>query len=158
MSRWGAVIFAHALLPAPATADQAYGPVDATSQETGEEQPPGGAEPCRTEEQEEGIILVCRELTDAERYLSPLPRQVDSDRSIIPGLTDPPCWVQPRAGGGLCIRLGWAPEPAVMVDLSAFPERLTDEEAKHVVAVEAAALEESPVLTGERVPIDLSED
>lgn len=158
MSRWWAPLLANWLLVSPAIAQQAYGPE--TTEDVADEShdAPAEAEPCEAQEQEDGVIIVCRELPDSERYRSPLPRPVQSDRRVIPGLTDPPCWVQPREGGGVCIRVGWAPEPAIMVDLTIYPEKLTEEEAEHVSAVVGEETRERPRLTGERVPIDLSED
>jgi hypothetical protein len=83
---------------------------------------------------------------------------VESDRIIIPGLTDPPCWVtNPAAVGTLaCIRFGYVPEPAIMVDLTAFPESLSEADAALVTAIEGEA--RARPITGERVAIDISED
>ena len=58
---------------------------------------------------------------------------VASDRVILPGLNDPPCWVVPT--GGVCIRGGWKPPPVVLIDLDQFPDALTAEEAAGVFAV-----------------------
>ncbi|KLE34429.1 hypothetical protein [Aurantiacibacter luteus] len=156
MSRWLAVILALALLPCPALAQQAYGPT-AAAESAEPEEPVSATDPCETEAREDGAILVCRELPDTERYRSPLPRPVQSDRTIIPGLTDPPCWVQSK-GEMVCIRMGWAPPPALMVDLSIYPEDLTEEEAAHVVTAEGPPVIAPEPVTGRRVAIDLSED
>lgn len=159
MSRWLALIFLGAWPAGPALAQQVYGPVEPSAQEDEDDPPPVASRPCEAEVGEEGAILVCRELPDTERYRSPLPRPVQSDRTIIPGLTDPPCWVtNPElVGTSACIRMGWAPPPAIMVDFTQFPEDLTAEEASRVVAAEMAA-PGSEAATGERVPIDLSDD
>ena len=147
------------LLPAQASSQEAeqagtYGPAAGFEGEEDTPLPLVEAQPCETQEQEDGVILVCRELTDSERYLSPVPRPVQSDRRIISGLTDPPCWVtNPGAG---CIRIGWAPEPVFMVDLTAFPDDLSEEHAALVHDVEGEPLRERPPI-GRRVAIDLSE-
>ncbi len=159
MSRNLAILIAgFVLLPASAGAQDVYGPsletdggnIDAPLTEV-------RANPCETEAQEDGVILVCRELEDQERYRSPIPRETQSDRVIIPGLTDPPCWVTNPGSVGTtnCVRFGWAPEPAIMVDLSAFPEPLSSAEAAQVTEVEEEPNRERPA-TGERVRIDLT--
>ncbi len=140
-------------LASSAIAQDTYGPVDAVDVERDTPLPLVEEQPCETETQEDGVILVCRELTDSERYLSPLPKPVESDRAIIPGLNDPPCWV---TGAPNCIRFGWVPEPAIMVDVTAFPEPLTTEEAARVSAIESEAATTGPPL-GERVRIELDE-
>jgi hypothetical protein len=150
-----AMMCAVALLPAAVRAQEVYGP---SVEFEGEEDTPNPLEEiqqCETQPQEDGVILVCRELTDSERYRSPIPREVQSDRVIIPGLTDPPCWVVPR--GGVCIRFGYAPEPAIMVDVTAFPEPLDEADAALVSEIEADP-ESAARITGARVAIDLSED
>ncbi len=159
MSRRLPLFFAALLLSTPALAQESaprsYGPADpATETDPDAEVPLVEAEPCAEEIREDGAIVVCRELPDSERYMSPLPKPVESDRTVIPGLTDPPCWVEPR--GGVCVRFGSVPEYPPIIDLSAFPEPLSEEEA---AAVSALDNEREPrALTGERIPIDLSED
>lgn len=152
-----ALIAAATLYPAGAAAQQVYGPADEAEVDEEAPLPASASEPCETEVQEEGVILVCRELSDSERYLSPLPRPTRSDRVIIPGLTDPPCWVTNPAAVGTpsCIRFGYAPEPALMIDVTAFPEPLSAEEAALVSEVEPEAGADGT--RGRRVPIDLSE-
>lgn len=161
MSRKLATVFAlSTAIPAPAAAQAVYGPTD--GDEVDEAVPITIMEerPCETEVAEDGAILVCRELEETERYLSPIPREVESDRPIIPGLTDPPCWVtNPEAVGTMaCMRVGFAPEPAIMIDVSAFPEPLSAEDAALVVEVDADPDRESGPAIGERVAIDLDED
>ena len=172
MSRLLYPFFAFSLLAVPTSAQQVYGPVDPSAQPSSDESadiPLLEANPCDETVQEDGIIVVCRELPETERYRSPLPKPVESDRPIIPGLTDPPCWVVPR--GGTCIRFGSVPEPAIMVDLTAFPEPLSDEEASAVSetqedaaaqaepnAVDAEGASTVPPLRRRRIPIDISED
>ena len=113
------------------------------------------------EQGEDGEIVVCGFVDETENYMSPIPRETASDRIIIPGLTDPPCWV---TGGGppSCVRFGWVPPPALIIDVTAFPEPLSAADAADVYAV---APEENPdtqasdrPAVGERVPIDLSEN
>lgn len=139
----------------PAHTQETYGPVEGYEGDEDTPLPLVEEEPCETEAQEDGAILVCRELTDSERYMSPLPKPVQSDRAIIPGLTDPPCWVVPRPGE-VCFRFGSVPEPAIMVDVTAFPEPLSAEEAAQVTAVENE-IEGDEARLGERIPIDLGE-
>lgn len=157
MSRRLALFFAPLTICAPAGAQQVYGPSDFESEADSDEPVPlVEAKPCEEEVREDGAIVVCRELDEAERYLSPLPRQVQSDRRHIPGLTDPPCWV--TQGESLaCMRVGYVPPYPPLIDVSAFPEPLSEEEAAAVSAVEAGDTPTSPVPSGERVPIDLSE-
>ncbi len=157
----GALIVAAALYSAQcsgnAAAQDAYGPADEIDIDEDTPLPASASEPCDTEVQEDGVILVCRELTDSERYMSPLPRPTRSDRAIIPGMTDPPCWVTNPAAVGTpsCIRFGYAPEPALMIDVTAFPEPLSDEEAALVSEVEPVP--DADGVQGRRIPIDLSE-
>lgn len=155
-----ASLFAAApLCSAGVAAQQVYGPADEIEVDEDAELPPSAVEPCETEVQDEDVILVCRELVDSERYMSPLPRPTQSDRRMIPGLTDPPCWVTNPSAVGTpgCIRMGWAPEPALMIDVTAFPEPLSAEEAALVSVVEEEP-DPDALPEGTRVPIDLSED
>ncbi|MBH5321518.1 hypothetical protein I5L03_02825 [Erythrobacter sp. JGD-13] len=150
---------ASAVIPVSAASQEVYGP--AVETEVDQEVPLTIVEerPCETEATEEGVILVCRQLDETERYRSPIPREVQSDRTVIPGLTDPPCWVtNPGAvGTSACIRVGYAPEPAYMLDFSTLPEPLASDQVELVTEVENAA-PSAEQLSGERVPIDLSED
>lgn len=156
MSRiMAALVCSAPLLCIPVAAQEVYGPVTEFEGEEDTPNPLDASQPCETQAQEDGVILVCRELTESERYMSPLPREVQSDRVIMPGLNDPPCWVtNPGAG---CIRMGWAPEPAIMIDVTAFPEELSEEELAAVSAVAGEAADQ-PIAIGERVAIDLSEE
>ncbi|RJY09659.1 hypothetical protein [Aurantiacibacter aquimixticola] len=155
MSRKLALPFLLLGLPAsPAGAQEAYGPQLEGEDETPQQEPITRQDRCETEAQDEDVILVCAELPETERYLSPIPRPTRSDRRIIPGLTDPPCWVTNPGPG--CIRFGWAPEPALMVDTTAFAEPLSAEDAALVSAAPGEQMDER--LTGERVPIDLSDE
>lgn len=147
------------LISAPALAQEVYGPAEEYEGDEDTPEPLTESQPCETETQEDGVILVCRELTDSERYMSPLPKPTQSDRVIIPGLTDPPCWVVPR--GGTCIRFGYAPEPALIIDVEAFPEPLSAVEAALVTEIETVEDEAEtamPLRPGRRIPIDISED
>ena len=157
MSRLVAVFFLLALHAGTVQAQQTYGPDDpGTQPDDDTELPLTEAQPCDEDIREDGAIVVCRELPDSERYMSPLPRPVESDRTDIPGLTDPPCWVENRTGG-VCIRFGSVPEYPIMVDLTQYPEPLNAEEAAAVSRTEDGA--ELPRLrVGERAVIDLSED
>ncbi|QZH76303.1 MAG: hypothetical protein JY451_07140 [Erythrobacter sp.] len=160
MSRMlAALIFASLGAVAPAHAQQVYGPAEEFEGEEDTPNPLQEIQPCETQAQEENVILVCRELTESERYMSPLPKPVQSDRAIIPGLTDPPCWVSnPAAEGTMgCMRFGYVPPPAIIVDLTQFPEPLAEADAALVSEVEAEPDSAAPV-TGERVAIDLSEE
>ena len=147
-----------ALLVAPsAAAAQDYGPQLADPDEG--KPVLTEAEPCEETVQEDGVIVVCRELPESERYLSPIRKPVESDRRTIPGMTDPPCWVTNPAALGTpsCIRFGWVPEPAIMVDTTAFPEELSEEVKARIVVVDDPE-DRTTSRIGERIPIDLSED
>ena len=148
------IVVAAPIYPTSVAAQQVYGPADDIEVDDDAPLPLNASEPCETEAQEDGVILVCRELTDSERYMSPLPQPTRSDRRIIPGLTDPPCWV---TGVQPCFRFGYAPEPALMIDVTAFPEPLSEEDAALVSEAEATPNPDRPA-PGTRVPIDLSED
>ena len=155
MSRRLAMLLpAFAGLAVPAAAQTVYGP-DTEAQEPSAEPPRREAKPCDETVSQEGAIIVCRELPESERYMSPVPKPVESDRRIIPGLNDPPCWVTNPGPG--CIRVGWKPEPALIVDVTAFPEKLSEADAARVFAAEPAAEPETEDRIGERVPIDLGE-
>ncbi len=160
MSRQSAVIFAALLSMSasvfPASAQAVYGPTDPSAEfDTDEPVPLLEPERCEEEVREDGAIVVCRELPEAERYMSPLPRPVQSDRRHVPGLTDPPCWVL-GLGPPSCMRVGSVPPYPPLIDTTAFPEPLSEEEAAAVSGI----VNERPnaELTGERVPIDLSAD
>ena len=162
MSRQSAGIFIPILLliaPAIQTnAQEVYGPTASTSTtESDTKDPVPLVEPelCDEDIREDGAIVVCRELPDTERYLSPLPRPVQSDRRHVPGLTDPPCWMR-GLGPPSCIRMGSVPPYPPLIDTTAFPEPLSEEEAAAVSAIESDRDEAE--LTGKRVPIDLSGD
>ncbi|MGB3166333.1 MAG: hypothetical protein WBA68_06095 [Alteraurantiacibacter sp.] len=139
-----------------AAAQDIYGPTSEDEFPKSDPDPVTAGEPCDVEQEGEDVILVCRELDEEERYRDPLPPPVASDRIIMPGFNDPPCWV--TKDKAVCIRMGWAPEPAIMVDTTAFPEELSREDKAAVIRAESEAPREVPVLTGERVPIDLSDD
>ena len=158
MSRRLALFFVALAASSPVAAQQVYGPSDFESEADSDVPVPlVEAKPCEEEVREDGAIVVCRELADPERYMSPLPRPVQSDRRHVSGLTDPPCWV--TQGESLsCMRVGYVPPYPPLIDVSAFPEPLSDEEAAAVSAVEVEDAPPSDVVTGERVPIDLSEE
>lgn len=77
-----------------------------------------------------GDIVVCGRRDESEEVRSVIRRPVQSDRREIEGLTDTSC-----ASG--CVRVGWAPEPAVMVDVTAFPHELNAETAAVVTRAES---------------------
>ena len=158
LSRRLALFLSPLAITAPAMAQDVYGPSDFASEADSDTPVPlVEATPCEEEVREDGAIVVCRELPDTQRYMSPLPRPVQSDRRIIPGLTEPPCWV--TQGESLsCMRLGTVPPYPPLIDLTAFPEPLSKEEAAAVSAVETDDTQETRASTGERVPIDLSGD
>ncbi|KLE34428.1 hypothetical protein [Aurantiacibacter luteus] len=72
-----------------------------------------------------GDIVVCGRRDETEEVRSVIRRPVRSDRRVIEGLTDTSC----ESG---CVRMGWAPEPAIMVDVTAFPHELDEETAAAV--------------------------
>lgn len=93
-------------------------------------------EECDLDPAQPDTIVVCRELgsEETERVMSVLPSPVESDRHMLPGLNDPPCWVAPR--GSVCMRGGFRPPQVVLIDLDAIPEALSAEEEALVFAVE----------------------
>lgn len=147
-------------------------PLSAAAQDAGTQRPDGSveydiladpvraaAQECARDPGEDGEIVICGQRDETQEYLSPIPRPTQSDRRIIPGMTDPPCWVN----GGRppsCVRFGWVPPPVLMIDLDALPEPLTDEQAADIYRIPAEQDEASPgsgVAVGERVPIDLAQ-
>ena len=157
LSRQLVLFFATAALASGAQAQQTYGPAD-PARRADDDEPVPLVEPetCKEEVREDGAIVVCRELTDSQRFMSPLPRPVQSDRRHVPGLTDPPCW-KLGLGPPSCIRMGSVPPYPPLIDTTAFPEPLTAAEAAAVSAVPGEEEGETRV-TGERIPIDLSGD
>lgn len=156
MSRQLVLFFATLALSGSAQAQEVYGPPDTTgSTESDEPVPLVEAKPCEETIREDGAIVVCRELDEAERYLSPLPRPVEVHIDEMDGLREPPCWV---TGKKPCIRFGSVPEYPPMIDVSAFPEPLSEEEAAAVIALPANDEDERRAAVGTRVAIDLSEE
>ena len=93
---------------------------------------------CKRDEFQRDTIVVCAkaEAEEATRaVMSPLPAPVQSDRNLVSGLRDQPCWVT-RVPGVVCVRGGFAPPPVVLIDLGKFPDALSAEEAAKVFAVE----------------------
>ena len=162
--RWAALGGAVTLFAIPAAAQDSgasrdYGPFDLSETDS---DPEDGelrkqAKPCDTEPTEDGVILVCRELEEEERYRDPLPAPVASDRVIIRAIERPPCWVENT--GGLCLRGGWAPPPVLLVDVAQFPDKLSEEHLAAIVVADAGIADDGAAqATGERVPVDISED
>jgi len=123
-------------LPTLAVAQEVYGP---TLEDRRYEQPPVPlveAQPCADQVREDGAIVVCREREDPARYMSVLPAPVEVRSNQIDGLREPPCWVTGRQP---CHRMGFAPPPALMIDLDAIPEALPQEQADLVYRAEEAA-------------------
>ncbi len=146
------------LVASGASAQEVYGPTDFASEGSVEEPMPlVEPEPCEEEVREDGAIVVCRELPESERWMSPLPRPVQSDRRHVPGLTDPPCWTyDPKPPG--CFRFGYVPPYPPLIDMTAFPEPLSEEEAAAVSAADEEEQNEADAQLGQRVTIDLSDD
>lgn len=115
--------------PGTAEAQQVYGPTEFGMSDGSAPEAMRDATPCENEVQEDGTILVCRELEDPERYMSVLPREVEVHINQLDGLRDPPCWI---TGAWPCGRIGGAPPPIYLIDLDAIPEALTDVEAAQV--------------------------
>lgn len=135
-----------------------YGPLDLSEfdADPDDPEPSKTAKPCETEPTEDGVIVVCRELEEEERYRDPLPAPVASDRVIISEIETPPCWVVNT--GGLCLRGGWVPPPVLLVDVSDFPEKLSEEHRAAIVAVESSGESGQGTGEGRRIPIDISEN
>ena len=158
MSRRSAVIFVPVLIMLapgiPVNAQKVYGPADLASEpDTGAPVPLQEPKRCDQEVREDGAIVVCRELPEAERYMSPLPRPLEVHVNDVGGLREPPCWV---TGKTPCTRFGSVPPYPPMIDTTAFAEQLSEQDAAAVYAIETDA-PAAPV-TGKRVPIDLSGD
>ncbi|RPF71308.1 hypothetical protein [Aurantiacibacter spongiae] len=168
MSRWvfAFVPIAVTVVPWPSLAQElgehdapVYGPVLPDPPITGDGPLPitgAAADACDPDAvQADGTIVVCAPKDETELYMSPLPKPVKSDRRIIPGLTDPPCWV--TNPGPFCIRFGSVPPYPPIIDMTAFPEPLSEEDAARVFAAPGEGGAPSvPRVTGERQPIDLS--
>ena len=110
------------------------------------------SEECAPDEMQPDVIVVCRDLTEAEDQtqaaMSPLPAPVQSDRNLIGGLREQPCWIK-KTPGVLCARVGARPRQVILIDLDTIPEALTEEEAALVFRMEDLPPETVPV-TGER--------
>lgn len=158
LSRQLALFSATALLATGASAQEVYGPTDFASEGSSQEPVPlVEPEPCEEEVREDGAIVVCRELPDTQRYLSPLPKPVEVHVNDVGGLRTPPCWVNdPKPPG--CFRFGYVPPYPPLIDLTAFPEPLSAEEAAAVSTVETQEGADTDARIGQRVTIDLSED
>lgn len=157
LSRRLALFSATVLIASGANGQEVYGPSDFASEASGEEPVPlAEPEPCEEEVREDGAIVVCRELPESERYMSPLPRPVEVHINDVDGLRQPPCWVNdPKPPG--CFRFGYVPPYPPLIDMTAFPEPLSAQEAAAVSAVSSEA-GDSPAPLGRRVTIDLSEE
>ena len=155
-------MIALALCSGEALAQETYGPVISDDSEDALPESRQRPNPCETQPQDDNVILVCRELEDDEAYRSPLPAPTRSDRAIIPGLTNPPCWVTNPGAVGTpdCIRVGSVPPPAIIIDLTQFPEPLDPDEAAAVSRADMPDSDQADTRsrTGERVPIDISDD
>lgn len=125
-------------MTAPAAAQQAYGPADVEETDGTAPETMLEARPCEEERRDDGTIVVCRELEEGERYMSPVPRPVDGNRGLrLPPdvSTLPPCIHNPPLQ--ICMSgMGPRSRPVPMVDLTAIPEPLTDAEAALVFRAE----------------------
>lgn len=158
LSRQLAAFCATIVIPAGAAAQDVYGPTDPAS-ESADDQPVPLVEPqpCTQEVREDGAIVVCRELPESERWMSPLPKPVEVHINDVGGLREPPCWVnKPRPPG--CFRIGSVPPYPPLIDTSAFPEPLSEQEAAAVSAIAPEEDARPDPRLGQRIPIDLSED
>lgn len=158
MSRRLLALFACALAVAPAMAQDSatYGPEEeqADAAEPAPRTQQEAQERCEESRNDESVIVVCAPPDGTDAYLSPLPTPARSDKRTVPEIHEPPCWV--TKSKSLCIRFGSVPEYPPLIDLTQFPERLSDEDAEKVFAVESQ--KEPETLTGKRVPIDLGDD
>jgi len=152
------VFSATVLMASGASAQDVYGPTDFASESQDEGPVPlVEPEPCEEEVREDGAIVVCRELPEAERWMSPLPKPVEVHVNQLDGLRRPPCWVNdPRPPG--CFRIGSVPPYPPLIDTSAFPEPLSEADAAAVTAVAPDEQSDPDMRLGERVTIDLSEE
>lgn len=96
---------------------------------------------CEEGLREDGTIVVCRAVDDAERYMSPLPQPVDPQIRILPGFEPPPCENHLLS---FCGRFGGSSQPPLLVDLSLVPESLSAEEQALVTRADSAEENEPP--------------
>ena len=137
-------------------AQEAYGP--------GENAMEDGALPsCDDLPPDEDTIVVCSELVDPETVMSVIPPEPDLSSGDIPrapALAEPPCWI--TGNKTLCIRRGKVPEFPPLIDMTAFPEQLSEAEAAQVMQAALPAEERDKrasraLAIGKRVAIDLEE-
>ena len=116
---------------------------------------------------ERDTIVVCRETIDPETVMSVIKQPVDPAAGDIPRaplLAEPPCWV--TKDKPVCVRFGKVPEYPPLVDLTAFPEPLSEADAALVSAaadedgdqaILAPRVAAGAPVTGARVPIPLED-
>ena len=142
-------------MPAGAAAQEARGAVETSQRElsvAGRELPP-----CDETVPDGDTIVVCDLRADPEDVMLPGGTPVDGDKGMprAPDLRPPLC--HPNALVCLTTKFGYVPPYPPMVDTTAFPEPLSEEDAALVFAVPAESAPEPPAITGEREAIPLED-
>ena len=103
------------------------------------------------------VIVVCALRVDPETVMLPGGTPVDGDRGMprAPDLRPPLC--HPNALICLTSKFGSAPPRPPMVDTTAFPEPLSEEDSALVFAVPDDSAPQPAAVTGEREPIPLED-
>ena len=134
---------AAALGVAPAVA-QGEPPAQPTAEqmiETAREayRPPGLTERCTPGEA--GEIVVCAPDPDRYRVSSSIEDAIAADQPVPDGLPRAPnvFGIPPCEEMGVCMKIGSAPEPPLIIDLAALPHPLTPEEAANVFRADGEA-------------------
>ena len=102
-------------------------------------------------------IVVCNLRVDPETVMLPGGTPVDGDKGMprAPDLRPPLC--HPNALICLTSKFGYVPPYPPMVDTTAYPEPLSEEDAALVFAVPDESAPEPPAITGEREAIPLED-
>lgn len=98
-------------------------------------------EECEVDEWQPNTIVVCRKINETRDVMSVLPKPIDPGRMYVPGFEPPPC-------NGTCTKFGWVPEYPPLIDMTAFPEGLSLEEAAAIIEIPAG--EETPTQNSAR--------
>ncbi len=126
-------------------AQEAYGPEEGFEGDPETPAALAGDVPCEDTVQEDGSIIVCRELEDSDQYLSPIPREVDPKIRILPGFEPPPCENHLLS---FCGRFGGGGSRPLMIDLDNIPEAVSPEDRASITRAD----KEPPPLPGPADP------
>lgn len=155
--RTGIVCAALLALPLPLLAQDSYGPAETAPDES-------ALPSCDDIPPDSDTIIVCSELVDPETVMSVIPPEEDLSEGDIPRaplLAPPPCWV--TKDKAVCIRFGKVPEYPPLIDMTAFPEQLSEDDAAKVMQAELSPQElqereNRAAAIGKRMPIELGDD